>query len=66
MPLDEVSELLARYAAKHPYRARGGLSAIAGISFQLQCYVADFVSHLTNGADLREAGQHFVEVFPIT
>ena len=37
---DELSEVLARYAATQPRRARGGLNAIAGISFQFECYIA--------------------------
>src|SRR5882724_10907745 len=59
----DVSEILGRYSAREPHRARGGLSTVAGISFQLQCYLADFVSDLAHGTDIRRAGEHLLEAF---
>jgi hypothetical protein len=59
----QLATLLGRYAALHGHRARGGLSAIAGIDFQLRCYLADFVSELARGSHLEEAGTHFLEAF---
>jgi hypothetical protein len=59
----QLADLLSRYAAQHPRRARGGLSAIAGIDFQLRCYLADFASELARGSHLEDAGAHFLEAF---
>jgi hypothetical protein len=59
----QLSDLLSRYAAQQGHRARGGLNTIAGIDFQLRCYLADFASELARGTHLEDAGAHFLEAF---
>jgi len=59
----QLIDILSRYAAQQGHRARGGLSTIAGIDFQLRCYLADFTSELARGTHIQEAGAHFLEVF---
>ena len=59
----QLTDLLGRYAAQQGHRARGGLSTIAGIDFQLRCYLADFASELARGSHLEEAGAPLLEAF---
>ena len=56
-------DLLSRYSEQHSRRSRGGLGTIAGIDFQLRCFLADFVSELARGTNIEEAGRSFLEAF---
>ena len=58
-----LNDLLNRYAEQQKNRARGGLGTIAGIDFQLRCYLADFVWELARGTNVQEAGPNFLEAF---
>src|SRR5947199_8374846 len=59
----DLSATLRRYAATSGNRGRGGLSTIAGISFHLQCYLAEFAPELVRGVNLQKASNHFLEAF---
>ena len=37
--------------------------ALFGISFQLQCYLAEFAPELVRGVNLQKASNHFLEAF---
>ena len=59
----QLTDLLGQYAKEQGHRARGGLSTIAGINFQLLCYLADFASELARASNVEEAGTHLLEAF---
>ncbi|MGH8660092.1 MAG: hypothetical protein ACREV4_16945 [Gammaproteobacteria bacterium] len=61
--MDQLTELLAKYAAAQPRAARGGLAALGGFDYQIRLYLADFVSTLASRNGLEDASDKFINAF---
>lgn len=61
--MDQLTELLAKYAAVQPNAARGGLAALSGFDYQIRLYLADFVSALASHFEFEREGERFINAF---